>query len=1025
MKNLIFLSLLMFTYTVNAELTPLYTNANRLQGKDVSATAPSSGEVLTWNSTTSAWTPAAGGGGGGSGTVTSVVGGTGLTGGNITTTGTLAVDVGVTTGKIIQVAASNKLPVIDGSNLTNIVASPAFTTGLSVTQSNADTPTQFEALLLSRTGGSNASATQNRSSMITMKDANGSTYIAGVEGYRRDANNTWGGGLNLYFNAEGAQANAISDLSQGISLKETGAVVLGGYQGGTVQPSASLQVLGTTRGFLPPVLTTTQRNAISSPATGLMVFNSTDAAYNFYDGAAWTAMGGGAIPSLTAGSVLFSNGTTIAQDNTNFFWDDTNKTLSVGDTSSYSSSNIKLSTAMALTDPIGDFATDHGSRVSMHFTDDGFLALYNDYADNKLLIDDTKTVGGGNINYGGHIDRSDAADLGHASFLAGSYNYLTQSDGAKISDFYAGYITGNNTVSDGTVGAMYDFYAMPSSLTAGTVTNRYGVYIDADSGYTKKNWLSGNLVVGGTSYSAPSVVLDVKGDMSATISTTDTPVNSGIFTATSNTTVDGSIDTNAIQLNAQAIVQAGATNDKATNGIQNFVTRGDGTDTGTLSGLTGLDNAIQINSDSAGVTSFVAGVLTSTNMTSGIVTDLYDFLSFRNGSGTVVNHYGVYISDDSTTPVKNYLSGQTQVGGSSVSIAASASLDLGATDKALLLNRLDTTAEGALTAANGMMIYNTTSNKFRCRENGAWADCLGGGGGGANVTLSNLTNPTAVNQDLLFGGVGTWKLGTPTQATDVDTPSLELSTATGIGIATPGGILIRAGDGDNADGASISIASGGSPAGFGGGVSIAATPGFDGNHTGSIGLNTSNRVSILNGPFQLWNHGSDPTNPTPTAGDSYWNTATLSVRIYDGTTWGDVGIKPHNAHANSSTTTITSSLATIVWSNEDYDTDSALASGLFTCPVTGKWQVNTAVALSGTFALNSVTTMQVKVDTSISSEKVHYSGGAVTNEEMAISDMINCSAGNVISVQVSSTGTSPAIVSSSSRNYFSVNWVAP
>ena len=36
------------------------------------------------------------------------------------------------------------------------------------------------------------------------------------------------------------------------------------------------------------------------------------------------------LPALTSGSVLFSNGTTIAQDNTNFFWDDTNNRLGIG-----------------------------------------------------------------------------------------------------------------------------------------------------------------------------------------------------------------------------------------------------------------------------------------------------------------------------------------------------------------------------------------------------------------------------------------------------------------------------------------------------------------------------------------------------------------------------------------------------------------------------------------------------------------------------------------------------------------------
>ena len=36
------------------------------------------------------------------------------------------------------------------------------------------------------------------------------------------------------------------------------------------------------------------------------------------------------LPSLTTGSVLFSNGTTIAQDNSNLFWDDTNNNLGIG-----------------------------------------------------------------------------------------------------------------------------------------------------------------------------------------------------------------------------------------------------------------------------------------------------------------------------------------------------------------------------------------------------------------------------------------------------------------------------------------------------------------------------------------------------------------------------------------------------------------------------------------------------------------------------------------------------------------------
>lgn len=64
-----------------------------------------------------------GGGGGGGGTVTSVATGTGLTGGPITSSGTLSVDVGTTANKIVQLNGTGQLPAVDGSQLTSVDAS--------------------------------------------------------------------------------------------------------------------------------------------------------------------------------------------------------------------------------------------------------------------------------------------------------------------------------------------------------------------------------------------------------------------------------------------------------------------------------------------------------------------------------------------------------------------------------------------------------------------------------------------------------------------------------------------------------------------------------------------------------------------------------------------------------------------------------------------------------------------------------------------------------------------------------------
>jgi hypothetical protein len=57
---------------------------------------------------------------------------------------------------------------------------------------------------------------------------------------------------------------------------------------GAIDASAALTVTSTTKGFLPPRLTTTQRDAISSPATGLQVYNTTTNTNDFYNGTAWT-----------------------------------------------------------------------------------------------------------------------------------------------------------------------------------------------------------------------------------------------------------------------------------------------------------------------------------------------------------------------------------------------------------------------------------------------------------------------------------------------------------------------------------------------------------------------------------------------------------------------------------------------------------------------------------------------------------------------------------------------------------------
>jgi hypothetical protein len=56
------------------------------------------------------------------------------------------------------------------------------------------------------------------------------------------------------------------------------------------EASAILEVASTTKGLLPPRMTTTQQNAIGSPAAGLMLYNTTTNKLMVYNGSAWTAL---------------------------------------------------------------------------------------------------------------------------------------------------------------------------------------------------------------------------------------------------------------------------------------------------------------------------------------------------------------------------------------------------------------------------------------------------------------------------------------------------------------------------------------------------------------------------------------------------------------------------------------------------------------------------------------------------------------------------------------------------------------
>jgi len=97
-------------------------------------------------------------------------------------------------------------------------------------------------------------------------------------------------------------AGGVMNINSGVNsmiFRNTAAQFMRGNSGGvgieitasdaTINNSALLTLTSTSKGFLPPRMTTSERNAIASPSTGLTVYNTTTNVLNWYNGSSWEA----------------------------------------------------------------------------------------------------------------------------------------------------------------------------------------------------------------------------------------------------------------------------------------------------------------------------------------------------------------------------------------------------------------------------------------------------------------------------------------------------------------------------------------------------------------------------------------------------------------------------------------------------------------------------------------------------------------------------------------------------------------
>ena len=245
-------------------------------------------------------------------------------------------------------------------------------------------------------------------------------------------------------------------------------------------------------------MTTTQKNAIATPAAGLQVYDSTTNVPNYYDGTAWVAMGGGA-------SIYTSNGTLTSD-----------RTVSSGGYSLiFNPQTTYITTLTASTG--GSSYSVLGSNTLSFASGFSSSNIGNVYSAN------------GAINLQTFAGSADFAQANLASAMvsvnsidfsaAGATITMTQASGIRAMTGYQSQIqyqgTNSGTITHAAVSQNLGFYRPSAATGTLTITNAYSLLIndlnDYGSGFTftnrwgiyqdgasDNNYFKGKVIIGST-----------------------------------------------------------------------------------------------------------------------------------------------------------------------------------------------------------------------------------------------------------------------------------------------------------------------------------------------------------------------------------------------------------------------------------------------------------------------------------------------------------------------------------------------
>ena len=292
--------------TTGSGTTAITTTTVALQGRPVAATAPTTNQVLQWSG--SAWTPTTVGG---AGTVTNIATGTGLTGGPITNTGTIALSVPVSVANggtgATTIAGSPFLPLVGGtlSGPGNLTVSGGLLVG------TGTVPASGSAVFSSSLGLGGAAIPSNSAANHIYGSASCGLTLVGPAYSGVSTNLYWNGSNNTYLTANAGCLAQAGLTAFNVYFAPSGAA------GATATLTSALTVTSSSATFSGGVTTGGSVNigqggdlflARTDNSTGAIVRPNSAG----YKNMLFCVAGGGALDNLTLNSVQTLTGGSLS-----------------------------------------------------------------------------------------------------------------------------------------------------------------------------------------------------------------------------------------------------------------------------------------------------------------------------------------------------------------------------------------------------------------------------------------------------------------------------------------------------------------------------------------------------------------------------------------------------------------------------------------------------------------------------------------------------------------------------------------